>query len=209
MRIYETTYAAPASDTVIFFGRVDRAPAEGKLVTAKCSGFVESLRQKFPRFLIQPRCNYHLFDENCTLDKTKFAVMVLLHNSDDSPGQILGRPVKVTRNTAQFPDRFTGAPFGYFAGGFLVTGTGQQRELRSIKQSSTDTPTGDMILRLNAPLNYATDGDEAIAYPGCDGLSNTCKQKFKNFRRWGGHVVPQHNPTVSAVPAQSAHGNKK
>jgi hypothetical protein len=210
LTIYETTYDQPNAAQVIFYGRVDTVTAEGKMLTAKCSGFLESINRKFPRFLIQPRCNYAVYDANCQVKKEDFGCEVNLYRVDGSGslGQpIPGRPIKVASQGGPTEGRFNGALFNKFSQGFLVTGFGPTREIRSIKQS-TAQDAGVIFLRLSMPLNHAVIGQPASIYPGCDGHIVSCKG-FNNFRRFGGHVTPLNNPSLKAITPNDASGNKK
>jgi len=208
VQIYETTYSALDTVTTIFYGRVDRVQAEGKLLNAHVSGFLESLKQKFPRFLIQPRCNYTLFDASCGLSKASFETAVFLQNDSAAPGDIVGRRIKVTSQGGATVERFTGALFNAFSLGWIRTGTGINTEIRTIRQSSAEEG-GEIILRINMPFNHAVVGQTAKLYPGCNGSREHCKYVFKNWRRWGGHVTPLTNPAVKALDQVVAKPNKK
>ncbi|MHB8520733.1 MAG: baseplate hub domain-containing protein [Limisphaerales bacterium] len=201
VRIYETTYAAPSTRTLKFTGLVSEVDADGKLLTAKCSSILDALGRRFPRMLIQPICNYFVYSTPCGVDKTQYQAHVTLF-------ELAGVYAVVDQSSVDTPDRFTNAAANDFALGWIQTGTGQQFEIRSIL-ASTVVSGGKIVLTLDKPFIYAVAAQAATMYLGCDGSKDTCKTKFGNFKRWGGHgYVPAQNPTITEHVVES-HGTKK
>lgn len=199
--VYEIDYSSPDVRRTIFSGDVEKIALKGKRITATCSSITTALGRRFPRFQIQPRCNYFLFSAPCGLNKEDFRYDIVIQTS-------VGKRVTVGLSAAPTDNHFTGAPANYFALGWLETGSGQQTEIRGIDVSSAEGD-GQITLTLSSPLNFWSEDAVGKIYPGCDGAAATCDTKYNNFRRWGGHVMSPTNLSVRAMQAETANGNKK
>ncbi len=182
VKIEEADPLDAVNANTIFTGEVIGARVNGKSVIAKAVAFGGALDRMIPRFLIQPTCNYIVFDEACGLNKSSFKETSTISTVDGS---------KITIQTvAQGND--------YYAGGWIETGAGANFETRPIL---SNLGTQFEILK---PLKNATVGQSIDFYPGCDGQPSTCKTKFSNLVNFGGHpFVPQQNPTHKAMDRQS------
>jgi uncharacterized phage protein (TIGR02218 family) len=157
---------------------------------------MDAFRGGVPGMVIQPRCNYRLFEPNtCRLNKDDFDVAVTIDAMD-------GRTVTVAGAG------LTGLAENHFAEGWIQTGTEDQFEVRTILVSGAEA-SGQVVLMLNAPLSFAAVGAAATVYPGCDGRDTTCSGKFNNFVNWGGHRVPLRNLTLKALEISPGSGGKK
>jgi hypothetical protein len=68
VKAYETTYSAPSLSTPIFCGVIDSVSLKGTQITAKAVSLTGAIGRRFPRFLIQPRCNYVFLSDLCGAD---------------------------------------------------------------------------------------------------------------------------------------------
>lgn len=154
----------------------------GKRVKAKCSSWLAELDRRVPKVMMQPRCNWWLFDPNCAVSRGTFQVngtIVSLTN------QVVR--VNLTPLTTVDPD--------YFNRGEIATGDGTTHEIRSIlKGTLVSASTWDLVL--NLPLVRAAVSNSIKVWPGCDGLLATCHTKFSNKARFGGFP---HIPTINPV----------
>ena len=200
LRVYETTYAVPATRELIFHGKVEKADLTGKLITASCVSLLDALGRKFPRMMIQPRCNYLLFSTPCGVDSAD-------HKATVEISDINGKYLTIETPVGQLLG-FTGAESNWLALGWLETGSGATYEIRQIDKS-TFVAAGVMTLTLNAALNHADVGDQVTIYAGCDRSAAVCRDKFDNFRRWGGHVISPTNPTLTVPQAPAPAAGKK
>lgn len=207
LKLYETTYATPDARTLVFTGKVLSVGNEGRKLTAKCAGLLDVLGRRYPRFYIQPRCNHFVFDSNCRATLVQAGGNITF---------ISGRLVKVDLANPPFPGRTESNTFNFFALGWVEVGSGATFERRSILQSSvlvkyqTGPDKWEMTLNLDRPLEHATAGNLMQLFPGCDGAFLTCDTKFFNARHYGGHDnIPTQNPSVRAMKAEAASGNKK
>lgn len=75
-------------------------------------------------------------------------------------------------------------PGGYFAGGWVILGSGLTRQIRQIRDSLNGDGTLDLVI--NRP--FRGDLTDAVFefYPGCDGQWSTCRAKFDNQLNNGG-----------------------
>ena len=168
--------------TTIFSGEIKSARIEGKRVIAKAVAFGGALDRMFPRFLIQPSCNYIVFDDACSLLKANF--------KETSTITIINGSQITVQTVAQGND--------YYAGGWIETGTGANFETRPILSN-----VGAQFEILK-PLKNAVVTQSIDFYPGCDGQASTCKTKFNNLINFGGHpFVPMQNPTLKAMDRQT------
>lgn len=92
---------------------------------------------------------------------------------------------------------------GYFAGGWVATGTGATRQVRPILDSFT--VPGEIHLLLNRP--FLGDISEATFefWPGCNGSIFQCRGKFANERNYG--AFP-HIPDYVTEATQNIKGGK-
>lgn len=89
----------------------------------------------------------------------------------------------VVRQRVVFDSTATAAVANYYAYGELVWTGGNNINLRNdIKRSKTD---GRLTLELATPRLIQV-GDTFDLYPGCDGLRQTCIDKFDNLDNFGG-----------------------
>jgi hypothetical protein len=71
LAIYECDVTGDAGSNVaqIFGGEITGASFDGPIINASAAGANALFDRKFPRFLLQRRCNHALFDAGCTLDR--------------------------------------------------------------------------------------------------------------------------------------------
>lgn len=157
---------------------------------------MDALRSGLPGMLIQPRCNYRLFEPaTCRLSREAYAVGVTVDALDGRTLTVAGAGL-------------AGKGANHFAEGWIEVRSEEQLEVRTILQSAAESG-GKVDLTLNAPLALAEVEASAILFPGCDGRDVTCASKFGNFANWGGHRVPLKNLSLKAIEIQSGAGGKK
>jgi hypothetical protein len=206
VRIYETTFVSPSVRTVIFTGRVTSMKLAGQEITAECSTLVEAVGRSFPRFLIQPRCNYALFSTCCGLSKLTFKLAG--HIAELGVYRVAVSDIVLPEGWSKDLTPAPGAA-NWLALGWLETGSGATLEVRTI-EASTAVVGGYCELTMNAPLRLAQANQVITMYAGCDGSASVCKAKFNNFENWGGHVMAPSNLSVTAMDGEVAQGvNKK
>ncbi len=209
VRVAETLYGTPDIVTDVFDGVVDSVQAAGRKLQVRCVSRLAAAGRKFPRLLLQPRCNYFVFSAPCGLDREDFTVaatvvsitgnQIVVSLAGDPP--LAGKPESALAN--------------YWALG-VVEGAGGSPVLLVVASSAL--AAGRITLTLNLPpVDLAVDDTVAVS-PGCDGHRLTCKAydastnprgKFNNFTRWGGQVIPLTNPSIRGVQVQTAAGTKK
>ncbi|MCL5099276.1 MAG: DUF2163 domain-containing protein [Candidatus Omnitrophica bacterium] len=194
LTIYEIDYATPDTRTTIWKGLVETVKLKGRHITAECQAIVAALGRTFPRFFIQPHCNYALFSTSCGILTTNYQATGAIKS-------ISGRSITVEGITEAWAEN-------YAALGWLQVGAGQYLEIRNI-ETSTAVSGGEMTVQVDYALADAEVGDSITVYAGCDGTAATCKAKFENFSRWGGHVLAPSNLSVKAIEANTSTGNKK
>jgi uncharacterized phage protein (TIGR02218 family) len=196
VEIQETTLPDPDTATVLFTGRVLRAPAKGKVCHADCSGLLTALGSQVPTFSYGQRCGYRVYQpDTCRAVQATHEVSVTIDAIDGSDVTISGAGL-------------TGLDADHFAEGWIEVGTGATFETRSILESTAESG-GEVVLTLIAPLTHAAVSDSALAVPGCDGSPDTCEDKFSNFENFGGHVIPKRNLSVIAIEVDPGSGGKK
>lgn len=196
VQIRDTTYADPDTTTVLFTGQVEKAPRRGKKISASCISLLDLDAQRLPDALIGPRCSFQVYDANCGKLTGTYALPATL-------SLITGRIIRVTR-TGGFPSNDD----QYYTFGWIECGSGLQTELRAILEDKRINGTV-RELTLNLPLQHATTSSVVTLLPGCDGKLGTCRTKFGNERFFGHPLVPEKNPTLSAVDNPVSQGGKK
>ena len=168
----------PATAEIVWKGTVENVSASGKVLTAKCLAFGGMMDRRLPRPLLQPGCNWNVFDRNCRADQVRYRRTSTIAGIDGTALTIAG----------------ISEASGWLTGGYLETGSGEGFERRQILAHNGST------LSLLKPLRHATVGQSLTLWPGCDGEFATCKSKFDNAINFGGFKdMPAKNPTVQAI----------
>jgi hypothetical protein len=183
----------------LFSGEVTRVQMDGPYINARAVQVGNLFERKIPRVLMQPTCNYALFDGACGLSKDawKYRGYVLA---------TLANPTRIQlRNLARVSGAWVQPDLHWFAGGWIELGSGTDFESRFIADAgSYDTSGNGFIeLTLSTPLGRIPAVDEEVfLFPGCDGKRGTCKDKFGNYTRFGGFPhMPVGNPSMVKMPA--------
>jgi uncharacterized phage protein (TIGR02218 family) len=139
---------------------------DGHVANVRCpSATDDPLRVKLPQVAAQRQCNHVLYDAQCSLDRSFFAI--------NPPAvyitAISGNTISLSTVAGSFDQRFQ---FGE-----VLHGSGQRRMVLS--QVGT-------VLTLNAPFVDAVVGDGVIVYSGCNHDIVTCRDKFNNVVNYGG-----------------------
>ncbi|MEQ9823493.1 MAG: phage BR0599 family protein [Puniceicoccaceae bacterium] len=171
-----------ATQKLVFSGRVSRVTSSGKALTAQCQVFRGLLDRRIPRMVIQPHCNYNVFDRNCGLSRSQYTRTATITGLDGASVTLAG----------------VSAAAGYFNGGMLWVGDGINFESRPVVSQNGNR------FGIVKPLRKAKVGDAVRMIPGCDGLPSTCEVKFANYNNFGGAPwVPDQNPTVQAITTET------
>jgi hypothetical protein len=196
VEIVEGNLADGLAPVTLFRGLALSTSVQGRKQVVRCASAMDALRSGLPGMLIQPRCNYRLFEPGtCGLDREAFAIGVTVDTLDGRTLTVVGSGL-------------AGKGANHFAEGWVEVGSGDTLEVRTILQSGAESG-GKVTLTLNAPLVLAEVGVSAILFPGCDGRDVTCASKFGNFLNWGGHRVPLRNLTLNALNISAGAGGKK
>lgn len=163
-----TLSIVPIGIVNVFFGRTAEIDFGRSSVTINMNDMRELLAIQMPRNLYTAPCRYALFGPGCTLDKSGFAVNVMV------TGQRGNQIVKTTASEAD----------GYFSLGSMKFTSGPNAGLElMIRQSAYSDGQQTLI----APFPFDVEnGDAATLYPGCDKTQATCATKFSNLVNFGG-----------------------
>jgi uncharacterized phage protein (TIGR02218 family) len=195
VEVIETTLGNLNAQTKRFTGRVLEAPLNGHMFKAQCSSLIDVLGARVMGMVLEPRCNYVLFDKHCKLNKADFDVACTIT-------RISGNAIRVTGAG------LAGKSENWFALGWLETGDGATFETRSVLYSGKANGNNVQLI-LDAPLARAILNQALTLFPGCDGSSETCTAKYNNFINWGGHFIPDRNPAIQGIPLPNGGANKK
>ena len=196
LEILEGNLASESAPLPIFRGIALSASVQGKKETVRCASAMDSMRANVPSMMLQPRCNYRLYEPNtCRVNPDLHKLSVTLVSSSGREAIVSG--AGLTGKAAQF-----------FSEGWVQFGTGASFEVRTVL-GSTAEDSGEITLILNAPLAYAAAADTGLLYPGCDGTTGACTLKFANFANWGGHRIPLRNLALKAMEIKAGSGGKK
>lgn len=183
----------------LFSGEVSRVKMDGPYISAKAVQVGNLFERKLPRVLMQPTCNYALFDGACGLNKDdwKYRGYVLA---------TLLNPTRIQlRNLARVTGTWVQPDLHWFAGGWIELGSGTDFESRFIADATSYDTSGNgfIELTLSTPFGRIPAVDEEVfLFPGCDGKRGTCKDKFGNYTRFGGFPhMPVGNPSMVKMPS--------
>ena len=159
-----------------FSGRVDVDYAGRKTVELIVKSVAELFNVKIPRNCWMPTCQHSVYDSSCCLAKDKFTFKSTIET---------GTTKNIINSDLTQPD-------DYFNYGVLVFTTGINVNVRtSVKKYSKGT------LLLTRSLPYTPNvGDNFYVYAGCDGVLNTCKNKFSNVTNFRGFPFVPRPETI-------------
>jgi len=176
---------SPVEVNITFVGRIKNVAFKGQSIKATCFGIKDLYKKVIPKYRYQPTCNHLLYSTMCSLVKTSWdyagAVSVLstdgLYFESDDIKTLMDGDGIVTYNWCQWGY----AEFGNYR--------------RTIMLHNGNA----FYLRHKIPGLVVTD--TITVYAGCDGLANTCRDKFNNMVNFlGFQEVPFDNPVTTAVP---------
>lgn len=196
VEILQAEFADPDATTVLFTGRESGSPRfEGRRVRMRFASWLDSLDARVPHMLFGPRCPYALFDSRTC-------------GVDPAPHEMTGTIDLITGLQLILSD-LSGTPTAnQFAGGVLYTGSGADREVRTIMTSTAIDTDGRMALTLSAPIRRAVATDGVTLRPGCNKTFDDCVTRYANNRFGGTPFVPRTNLAVKAVEIEGT-GEKK
>jgi len=200
--VYEADLGAdPITTTQVITGTATRWQFSGSRAQFKVEPFSGILKRKIPRFFCSRTCNFSLFDGGCQrarpteMAKSNWSVVGQYNTVF---GRSTLRIVSLTTIAAQLAGLGSGNTGGWFDGGWIELGTGVDKQFRAII-GSTYYPTGDgwadahgssaalhVVVQRPIRTDILSSGAAAVAYAGCDGTYNTCKNKFDNGQSFGG-----------------------
>ena len=163
---------------IIWAGRVLNVGQKGLKADIRCEPIMTSLKRPGLRRLYQTTCPYTLYGDACKVDKEAFKLTTTVQSV--SGLQIVS-------------PQFANEPDGYYTGGFVDYAIEGGFDRRFITDHTNDT------LSLDLP-NSIEPGDTVNAFPGCDRVIATCRDKFSNLLNYGGYpYIPQKNPFTDLV----------
>lgn len=183
----------------LFIGEVSRVSLDGPYVTARATQVGNLFERKLPRVLLQPTCNYALFDVPCGLSAEAWRYTGEVHAVLDNPARVQVSNLVLASANVTVP------PAHWFSGGWIELGSGADFESRFIADNTAYPPGGGgwLELELTLPLGRVPAVGEVVAlWPGCDGKLGTCTAKFANAASFGGFPwMPTGNPSMLKMPA--------
>lgn len=196
--------SAASNLRTVFVGEVESAEFEGPYIHATCKSLSPIIDRRVPRWLMQPHANCALFDTKCGLnrDDWKWQGTVSAFNAAtmelalSSVSRVTGSPVTLSLH--------------YFAGGYLVLGSGASQQVRMISDSTAEV-AGALTLVVASPFTTNPAVSATVFFhPGCDGrYAETCIAKFNNGPKFVGFpFMPPGNPSLIKV-SKNVGGGKK
>lgn len=140
---------------------IQKTTFDGKRWNAEIAGIAYPLTQALGS-IAKKQCTYRLGDSNCGVSVATVAATV----------------VSVIDPRLSFTVSTTGFDTGYFSDGTLVRGTLEE----AVKEYRED---GRVTLHLRS-ITPVTVGQNLTLRAGCDGLIETCKERFNNVVNFGG-----------------------
>lgn len=199
------SYADLDTQTLLFTGRVKTVQNDGIKDVATCESRLGLLRRKLPRICKGQTCQNVLYDQNtCKAGRAFFETTVAISSiSATFPPQVV-----CTFLLPDFAAKFQAA--NYLAQGQFESGVGEDYEARTILASVWNAGAGTLTLTLGLPLVVTQAGANAQIVAGCDHTFTTCTNKFLNAINFVGfYTVPDRNPVIRAVNANSVAGGGK
>lgn len=214
LKIYECDVSAGNGTNVaqIFGGEITSAPMDGPIISATCAGANALFDRKFPRLLLQRRCNHALFDSGCGLDRADWTATAEVY-------AVAGATVTLENFTFS-----GGTPTGFgfahwFALGYIERVVAGVPERHLIFDSAAISSSRILFTLGAAPASAFTVGEDVEVSPGCDGEITTCSAydnpdnltgKFDNADQFGGFpLLPDKNPSFQPLKKTDSATGKK
>lgn len=199
--INEATGLVTESPQILFRGVITAVTRQGLRLKANANSPLAYADKRVPRFFLQTRCNYQLFDgSTCRVPAAVYRIAGTVAAIDIESGS-------VELESTTLEDKHE----NWLAGGYIEIGSAPHVEVRTIRYTETISETRHRLF-LNASLRTAQVGNTCSAWPGCDRTPDVCSNRFDNFVNYGGHpFIPYDNPTLKAMPLESpaSGGGKK
>jgi uncharacterized phage protein (TIGR02218 family) len=169
-----------AQFVVVFTGTIASSRYEDSRAILSCRPVLGSLNRNVPWLTYQRQCNWALYSVGCGALKDNYRID--------------------TTVTAITGNRLFGANFSVNGTGWLNAGWVERKKTREVRFIHKHI---DNELVLMSPFLDILEGEEVVAYAGCDRSTATCASKFNNLARYAGWPdVPEKNPFT-----QSVYGN--
>lgn len=194
---------------ILFTGDVVSVSVKGSRLTAKAVSGGTVFDRQYPRFRLQVGCNHSLFSVGCGLSSQDWKFTGIFGNLLTKGYPFSFPIVGLTRVSGAFPTIGS----GYFAGGWIETGSGASMVRRAIIDSEAAVQiftSWSVVVKLSRELvPFPISGQSVTIYPGCDGAFATCSSKFSNALNFGGHpFLPPSNPSMFRVSKNIGGGKK-
>lgn len=166
------------SSTMLFFGRISSVEFDlGKgTATIKLSAMGGLMKCKIPTRTYSSECSFELFDEGCGLKQEDYRLILPASECEIGADKRSITHPKIEEKGADF-----------FTGGFASYDL----------QHSFITSTQGRKLNLMFPIATLSASGAISIYAGCDKRIDTCKNKFKNSKNYGGFpFIPNKNPVT-------------
>lgn len=168
-------FVAPTGFIIRGNGRMGEiTSAGGTVIEFDVDSWTILLDAQMPRNIVQPFCAHNLYDSGCGISKASRAV----------GGTVSGDNVTTQFNSTLIEDG------GYFNLGFVIFNTGpcagQQSTVRSYYSTASGPSMGSTFIFVRPWPVAPNVGDAFTAYPGCDLLYTTCRDKFANLLNFKG-----------------------
>jgi uncharacterized phage protein (TIGR02218 family) len=146
-------------------------PSQGSAkITFKCSDYGFILQQSWPRRVLCAGCPFTVFDPNCTLDRTTFAVNKTVLSGSGGASVVCSSMSAIGNDSLPFTK------------GYIVPTSGEAQGF-SIGIVAQIDSTHLQLAPFDIPLAI---GDTFTMYPGCTGTLDACGNKFSNSLHFGG-----------------------
>ncbi len=141
----------------------------------QCGNMISRFARGGLRMTWERGCPHRLYDQNCRVDKTLFAVT---------------GTVQTVSNTSCLVAAASTFPGGWFNGGYMSW----EIEPGLFESVGIETHTGSQ-LQLFGATSWLENGQNVVLYPGCLRTIQVCHDKFNNVPNYGGFTnMPGTSP---------------
>lgn len=175
----------------VFQGKVTSANFKENECKLRCAANADVLNRIIPIAVYQPQCNHTVFSQSRAYDLAGGSRAQSIGCNANRDAYRVAVTVQSVSGLVLSVSDAAYKPAGWFTYGYVERANGDVRWITGHSGSQ---------LTLSYPFKDLAPGETLSAFPGCDGLEATCRNKFNNVINFSGFTrLPNKNPFSGSI----------